>query len=605
MDAMLVEGLRVELLDGTPIVSDVDFAIGPGRVLGLVGESGSGKTTAAMALLAFARPGSRIAGGRVLIEGTDILQLPESELTRFRGRRVSFVPQDPAASLNPALRIETQIEEVLRTHRPSEPDPRRVVRDHLALVHLESSNEFMRRYPHQLSGGQQQRVAIAMALISRPSLVVLDEPTTGLDVTTQARVLEVIDELRRGLELALLYVTHDLAVVSHFADDIAVMYGGRLVELGPAALVFQSPRHPYTARLIAAMPRSDVSGYRPLGIPGAALAPGERERGCPFAPRCALRTAICDESFPALEPVVPEHLVACFHSERADAAPTDRPAPSMPRPRLSAHRLRVVDLTAGYKRSGGSAPAEDTLAVSGLSFEIAHGECLALVGESGSGKTTVARCILGIHRPASGRIALDGTELAPVARGRIREQRRRIQIVFQNPEASLNPRHTVGDLIARPIDLFFRTSAAKTEAAIAQALTLVRLDPALTGRFPGELSGGEKQRVAIARAVAARPDVLVCDEITSALDVSVQAAILELITELRAELEMSVLFISHDLAIVRALADRILVMKHGRMEETHETDFVFESPQSDYTRELMLAERNWAFEANAVADLND
>jgi peptide/nickel transport system ATP-binding protein len=254
--------------------------------------------------------------------------------------------------------------------------------------------------------------------------------------------------------------------------------------------------------------------------------------------------------------------------------------------------------------------------VAALSFDVAHGECLALVGESGSGKTTVARCILGIHRPSAGRIFLDGTELPAGARRRSREERRRIQVVFQNPEASLNPRHSVHDLIARPIELFFRTSAAETRAAVAQSLDLVRLDPVLAGRFPSELSGGEKQRVAIARALAARPDVLVCDEVTSALDVSVQAAILELITDLRAELDMSVLFISHDLAIVRALADRILVMKHGRMEELHETDLVFESPQSSYTRELMIAERSWAFRrsgseprtapsATVLADVND
>jgi peptide/nickel transport system ATP-binding protein len=616
MEGAFVEDLRVELLDGTPVVRDVSFAIAPGRVLGLVGESGSGKTTAAMSLLAFARPGSRITRGRVLIEGTDVLKLSERELTRFRGARVAFVPQDPAASLNPALRIEAQIEEVLRAHSPSEPDPRKVVRDHLALVHLDSGDEFMRRYPHQLSGGQQQRVAIAMALISRPSLVVLDEPTTGLDVTTQARVLEVIDELRRKLNLALLYVTHDLGVVSHFADEIAVMYGGRLVELGPAAAIFERPAHPYTAQLIAAMPRSDVSGYRPLGIPGVALAPGEREHGCPFAPRCPLRTAVCDESFPPFEPAGERHLVACFHSESARSAAVGRPTPGESRPRRSKARLRVEGLSAGYKQRGGAALLDDALAVAALSFDVAHGECLALVGESGSGKTTVARCILGIHRPSAGRILLDGTELAGGARRRSREERRRIQVVFQNPEASLNPRHSVHDLIARPIELFFRTSAAETRAAVVHSLDLVRLDPVLAGRVPGELSGGEQPRVAIARALAARPDVLVCDEVTSALDVSVQAAILELISDLRAELEMSVLFISHDLAIVRALADRILVMKHGRMEELHETDLVFESPESSYTRELMVAERSWAFRhsgsdtrttrpATLLADVND
>ncbi len=602
MTAIVVEDLRVELLDGTPVIEQVSFAIGKGKVLGLVGESGCGKTTAAMALLAFARPGSRIAGGRVLLAGDDILALDERALQAVRGARISFVPQDPAGSLNPAMRIGRQVEEMLLKHAPHEGGRAALVRESLRRVHLDPPEAFLDRYPHQLSGGQQQRVAIAMALVCRPSVVVLDEPTTGLDVTTQARVLEVIDELRRASEISLLYVSHDLGVVSHFADDVVVMYGGRVVESGATDAVFFSPRHPYTQRLLAAMPRSDVSGHQPQGIRGVAVTPRDRPGGCPFAPRCDLRVARCTIEFPPEEAAAPGHQVACFRWE-ATGTDTELEQPhQLAAPRVEAtSRLAVENLVASYPPS--SRRADDAPALNGVSLHVLEGECLAVVGESGSGKTTLARCLVGIRSPDSGRIVLDGTPLAARARLRSEAQRQRIQIVFQNPDESLNPRQTVLTIISRPVEQFERGSRREARRRAAEALERVRLDLSLGGRYPRDLSGGEKQRVAIARALVARPQLLICDEITSALDVSVQAAMLEQMTELRATAtdEMTMIFISHDLAVVRSIADRIIVLEKGEVRELAPTEDFFEMPSSEYTQSLIRAQQDWSLETSGSA----
>ena len=600
MRSMLVDSLRVELGDGTPIVEQITFELWPGKVVGLVGESGCGKTTAAMALLAFARPGSRIAGGRVLLGDEDVLSLDERGLQKVRGAQISFVPQDPAASLNPAMRIGRQIEEMLLKHPLHGHERASVVRESLRRVHLDPPEAFLDRYPHQLSGGQQQRVAIAMALVCQPRVVVLDEPTTGLDVTTQAHVLEVIDELRRNSEISLLYVSHDLGVVSHFADDVVVMYGGRVVESGPTREVFFSARHPYTQRLLAAMPRSDVSGHRPEGIQGVAAAPGERPQGCPFVPRCEFRVARCSDEFPAVELVTAAHRVACFRW-RATASPAlnARPLQLAPAGAEAVPRLAVENLVASYPQSRQRFGGQRALA--GISLQVSEGECLAVVGESGSGKTTLARCLVGIRAPDSGRILLDGTPLASRARQRSEVQRQRMQIVFQNPDESLNPRQTVLAIVSRPVEQFERLARREARRRALGALELVRLDAGLADRYPRDLSGGEKQRVAIARALVAQPELLICDEITSALDVSVQAAILELMAELRAHLEMSMVFISHDLAVVRSIADRILVLEQGEVRELGQTEEVFEAPKSDYTRLLIQAQKDWSLESSGAA----
>jgi peptide/nickel transport system ATP-binding protein len=576
-----VEGLRVVLESGAPIVEDVSLELRAGEVLGLVGESGSGKTTTALALLGFARPGARISAGAVEVGGEPLTGRGEAAVRALRGRLVSYVPQDPGLALNPALRVEGLIGDMVKAHART-PGSGEVARA-LAAVHLPSDRTFARRYPHQLSGGQQQRVAIASALVCEPRLVVLDEPTTGLDVVTQARILEEIDRLRRERGVAVVYVSHDLAVVGSLADRIAVMYAGRIVEEGPAAALLARPHHPYTRGLLGSVP--DPGQPRRLeSIPGVAVGVGERPDGCAFAPRCLQRTGDrALHEMPPLEDVGGGHRVRCFEWARTPPLTLQEPAVALA---LEQEQplLRVEALRAEHRGR-----QETVVAVQDVSFSVAGGECLALVGESGSGKTTIARCIVGLHSPTAGRVVLDGAPLAPRAADRPREARRRIQIVFQNPDDSLNPRHRVGDAIARPARVLRDLSSRAAEEEATRLLERVRLPARVAERFPGELSGGERQRVAIARALAAQPDLVVCDEITSALDVSVQAAVLELLAELRAELRLALLFITHDLGVVASVGDRVLVLEDGVVCDGGPVPALLRNPGHEYTRRLVEA----------------
>jgi peptide/nickel transport system ATP-binding protein len=576
-----VEGLRVVLDSGAPIVEDVSLQLRAGEVLGLVGESGSGKTTTALALLGFARPGARISAGAVEVGGEPLTGRGEAAVRALRGRLVSYVPQDPGLALNPALRVEGLIGDMVKAHARA-PGSDEVARA-LAAVHLPSDRTFARRYPHQLSGGQQQRVAIASALVCEPRLVVLDEPTTGLDVVTQARILEEIDRLRRERGVAVVYVSHDLAVVGSLADRIAVMYAGRIVEEGPAAALLARPHHPYTRGLLGSVP--DPGQPRRLeSIPGVAVGVGERPDGCAFAPRCLQRSGDrALHEMPPLEDVGGGHRVRCFEWARTPPLTLQEPAVA---PALEQEQplLRVEALRAEHRGR-----QETVVAVQDVSFSVAGGECLALVGESGSGKTTIARCIVGLHSPTAGRVVLDGAPLAPRAADRPREARRRIQIVFQNPDDSLNPRHRVGDAIARPARVLRDLSSRAAEEEATRLLERVRLPARVAERFPRELSGGERQRVAIARALAAQPDLVVCDEITSALDVSVQAAVLELLAELRAELRLALLFITHDLGVVASVGDRVLVLEDGVVCDGGPVPALLRNPEHEYTRRLVEA----------------
>ena len=579
---LLVRALRVELDSGLPIVEDLDLDLRGGEVVGIVGESGSGKTTMALALLGFTRRGVAIRSGTVEVEGSALTEGGERSVRSLRGRLVSYVAQDPGAALNPSLRVGDLVGDMLRAHDAGGKAEGKVMAA-LRGVNLPAEQEFLRRFPHQLSGGQQQRVAIATALVCGAKLVVLDEPTTGLDVVTQARILNEIQRLRSEQNVAIVYVSHDLAVVSSIADRVAVMYAGRIVEEGPTAELVARPRHPYTRGLLSSVP-DPVRPRRIQSIPGVSVGVGDRPPGCAFAPRCLQRTeprALMEA--PPFEQIDTHHRVRCFEWRRTPSLEWEAPLiaeSSAPGVDL----LEVDSLTAGY--GSRLAPLE---AVRNVSFSVAPGECLAIVGESGSGKSTLARCIVGLHPQRAGRVLLEGAVLAPGAARRTREARRRIQIVFQNPNESLNPRHRVGNAIARPASILRKLSAQDADEEAARLLGMVRLSLGLRDRFPGELSGGERQRVAIARALSAKPDLIICDEITSALDVSVQAAVLELLSELRAELGLALVFITHDLGVVASIADRMLVLESGAIREQGGVAAVLSDPQDDYTRRLVAA----------------
>ncbi|MDX6487173.1 MAG: peptide/nickel transport system ATP-binding protein ddpF, partial [Gaiellaceae bacterium] len=540
---------------------------------------GSGKTTTALALLGYTRPGVRVAGGTIDVAGQRLSGLSETAVRRCRGKLISYVPQDPAAALNPSVRVGDQVAAMLG--RSS--DRARRVAETLELVQLPTSDDFQRRFPHQLSGGQQQRVAIAAALVCRPPVVLMDEPTTGLDVVTQGLLLDQVRRLQRDLGLAIVYVSHDLAVVASMADRIAVMYAGRVVEDGPAAEVLSRPRHPYSLGLLSSIP--DPREPRLLrSIRGVAVGVGDRPSGCAFAPRCDQHISACDAAVPPLEDVAVDRFVRCIEWRRTPPlVPELRGLAAVERSQTDA-LLAVEGLRAEHRGRGAS-----LVAVSQVSFALERGECVALVGESGSGKTTIARCVAGLHAPAAGQVLLEGAPLAPLAAARSREARRRIQIVFQNPYDSINPRHRVADSIARPIRILRGLSRRDAAAEVTALLERVRLPARLAQRFPGELSGGERQRVAIARALAAKPDLVVCDEITSALDVSVQAAVLELLAELRAELGLALLLITHDLGVVASVADRVLVLEGGVVCEQGPVLGLLSAPEHPYTQRLVAA----------------
>jgi oligopeptide/dipeptide ABC transporter ATP-binding protein len=451
----------------------------------------------------------------------------------------------------------------------------------------------MRRYPHELSGGQQQRVAIAIALAAEPRVVVMDEPTTGLDVMVQSRLLEVIRRIRAETGTSIVYISHDLGVIRSLVDYVVVLYGGRIVEEGSVDEIFRSPAHPYTRRLIAAVPRIDGPRLPLRGIPGSAPQPSTRTPGCPFAPRCGLAIDQCEQQMPP-PTSTPGGQVRCWRAGEPDPLET-APTASRAGPRDTSptvELLKLTDLHATYRHKisllRGSRDTM-TVAVASLSLTIHDGECVALVGESGSGKTTIARCVAGLHKWSSGQMTFAGNPVPANPRKRGSALRRSIQMVFQDPDGSLNPRMQVSELIGRPLTRNFNLAPRARTARVTELLDLVHLPVSYLHRYPSELSGGEKQRVALARALGARPRLLVCDEITSALDVAVQASILELLMELRGELAMAILFISHDLAVVRAISDRVVVLRAGVVRESRPTDELFSAPQDPYTSELLAA----------------
>jgi oligopeptide/dipeptide ABC transporter ATP-binding protein len=580
--ALEVESLRVELEDtGEDIVDELSFIVPGGHVLGLVGESGSGKTTAGLAVLGHTRRGARIAAGEIRIEGRNVLALSRLERQALRGKLVSYVPQDPASALNPALRIGKQLEETLSEHGFGSSGEERHARIVAVLgeVLLQSDDAFLRRYPHQLSGGQQQRVALAMAFANRPRVIVLDEPTTGLDVTTQAHVLATVRDLCEAHGVAAVYVSHDLSVVATLATYVAVMYSGRVVELGPTRVLFRRAAHPYTRRLIEAIP--ELSGEHALiGIPGTAPRPGQRPAGCYFAPRCAYVRDECRIAFPPLETVVAGHDVRCYRHETVlQESLAARPV-AVPRPVLGVDDALIT--VRGVQASHGRRQV-----LFDVELVVRPRECVALVGESGSGKTTLARCIAGLHTNYDGEILLRGDLLPAGSRARDRDARRHIQYVFQSPYSSLNPRKTIGQIVGQPLQVFFDYGRAESRRRIVETLESVQLSSSVLERYPHQLSGGERQRAAIARALIANPQLLVCDEVTSALDVSVQAAIIDVLADLQRDFDIGLLFVTHNLALIRTLSQEVAVMSEGRIVERGLVDRVLDRPQADYTRKLL------------------
>ena len=521
-----VSDLRLGTLEGAEILHGVDYTLKRGEIVCLVGESGSGKTTAGLAVMGHLRPGLMLFDGTVTLHsanGTDydVLNLSEADLRELRGSRIAYVPQDPALSLNPTMRIGEQIREVLDVHS-FDGDAGARVREVMRDVDLPDTDEYLARWPHQLSGGQQQRVGIAMAFAMYPDVLILDEPTTGLDVSTQAHVLDTVREMTHKNDIASLYITHDLAVVAELADRVVVMLRGDIVEEGPAQAVLYNPQHPYTQKLLAAIP--DLPGRK--NITGHGIA-----------------SAVQVE-------------------ERDSAAPL----------------LQVNNLEMAYG---------DNKVLHGIDLTLEEGESILLLGESGSGKTTLARSIAGLNPGYTGEVRLRGELLEHGSRERTVDQRQYVQYIFQSPFSSLNPRRTIGESLSVPLVMSGKLSRKEHRRVVEDVLEAVQLDRSFYDRRPGDLSGGERQRAAIGRALVNAPDVLVCDEITSALDVSVQASILELLADLRAERGLSMLFVTHNIALARHTATRIAVLNKGVIVDEGPVDDVLERPTHEYTKSLL------------------
>ena len=603
-----VEDLHVHFVTTRGVVRAVEgisYKVRPGEVVALVGESGCGKSVSSLAIMRLlARPAGRVVGGRILFQGRNLLDLPEDEMRAVRGRDLAMIFQEPMTSLNPVLTIGFQLMEPLLIHLQMTPQAARArAVELLKRVGIPDPERRLDQYPHQFSGGMRQRAMIAIGLACNPRLLIADEPTTALDVTIQAQILELMKDLSRDLGVALVIITHNLGVVARYADRVNVMYAARLAEQGAAADVFAQPLHPYTAGLLRSVPRLDRPRGRKLetieGLPPNLLDPPP---GCRFAPRCPARQDACVARLPGLEQIVPDRYSACIRAgELLRVGPTGLGLQSVASeppavkalgrapPLLSVRGLKTYfEVATGFKAL--AARQGVVRAVDDLSFDVYRGETVGLVGESGCGKTTVGRTLLKLERATAGAITFGGINVIDAEGEELKRYRRQIQVIFQDPFSSLNPRMTIGQILAEPM-LVYRIAPNRSAARgkVAELLQQVGLFEYMIERYPHELSGGQRQRVGIARALAMQPAFIVCDEPVSALDVSIQAQIINLLEELQQKFGLTYLFIAHDLAVVRHISDRVIVMYLGRVMEIADRDTLYAEPLHPYTRALLDA----------------
>ena len=598
-------------------VRDVSFRLERGETIGIVGESGSGKSTVALAILGLLPKYAKVTGS-VRCMGGELIGLREEDLAKIRSSVIAYIPQDPLSSLNPAFPVGWQIAETIWTRRDvsKEQAHRRAV-ELLDAVGIPKAAERADSYPHEFSGGMRQRVVIAIAMANDPDVMIADEPTTALDVTIQAQVLEALRAAKEQTQASLILITHDLGVVAGMADRIMVMYAGKPVETGSADTVFYRSKMPYTLGLLGSLPRLDTRDRTLRPIPGSPPSLLNPPPGCPFAPRCAIVIERCVQEEPLLAPVGPDHLAACHRSGELTGGTTGLFEPTWTDLEVGeAEAARAAaELAAGVDTGNGARAANGTLvevrdlvknfpirggrlirytvgeaqAVSGISFDLTEGETLGLVGESGSGKSTTARAVLQLLPPTSGSVRYLGTELTGQSRKQLRPIRQHLQLVFQDPFASLDPRMPVGEIVAEPLRVHGRWDRKTSPERVDRLFELVGLNPEHRNRFPHEFSGGQRQRVGIARALALDPKVLVLDEPVSALDVSIQAGIVNLLEELQDRLGLAYLFIAHDLSVVRHICDQVAVMYLGKIVEIGTSEQVYETPAHPYTQALLSA----------------
>ena len=583
---------------GKPLraLHEVSFTARKGRVLGIVGESGSGKSLTAKSVMRMVPQGGRIAGGEILFDGRDLTKISQDEMRKMRGQDLAMVFQDPQAALNPVKTVGWQIEEALVVHGIPKAEARTRAVDLLRQVGIPDPEKRAHEYPHEFSGGMRQRVVIAIAIANSASLIIADEPTTALDVTIQAQVLKLLTDLRDKFGIAVILITHDMGVVAEMCDDMIVMYGGRVVERGTVADVFNDPQHPYTHDLLRSMPRlSGVRRDRLPTIPGSTPDLSRLPSGCAFHPRCTLAEPACSKQLPVLMPVTetPGREAACLvlqrdgklpENEQGDTPETEAHEPAV-RQEAPAMEVRDLRVDFGSKRRFFS-KEPPFFAVDGVNLSIRPGETLGLVGESGCGKTSLTRTIVGVNTPSAGEILVDGVDVTSFDHEAAARVRANVQYVFQDPYASLNPRLNVRQILSEALEQR-GLAGSEREAECLRLLDLVGLDPTYLDRYPKAFSGGQRQRIGIARALAIEPRVLICDEPVSALDVSIQAQVINVLADLRDRLNLAVLFIAHDLAVVRHLSDRVAVMYLGRIVEEGPASEIYTAPRHPYTAVLM------------------